>query len=505
MPVGAALHQPRQGVAGLGGQRGQLVDRRDAVDEAERRLVDEGDPPRRAVGQLNHPCHVRLCTTRRLRRRHSVTWNSASFASLTVRPSPGVASSEIDVAVDRLRLAVEDVPEQLVADLDVDDGEVLRDRRVQAGHHHVIVVHLPGMRHDRHLVGLGQRRDLAGLRDAADAVGVELDDVERARLEQVAELVQREGVLAAGDGDAAVALEGGVALQVVRNHRLFEPAQVERLEQRQHPLGVVERPAHVGVGHDVDAGADRLAHGAHQIEVALHAFGAVDRAPAEAQLHGAVAGVLVAARFRRELVERRAVQAAGVDRNAPLGPAAEQAVDRLAGGLAEHVPERDVDRADRDHAEALAAPGHGLAVHVLPEELDVPRILADEQRRQVAIDDRLGHVRRQRGVADADVAAVGEHLDDQPAVERERRHRGLRPVDQVLRQQVHRVRAEVRGQRDGLAAPLDDAGANTRDLHAGLGTGAASGMATGRTTGMARQMTAKARTCSEPAMAKTTP
>ena len=52
-------------------------------------------------------------------------------------------------------------------------------------------------------VGLGQGRDLARLGEAADAVGVELDVVDGARLQQLAEAVQRELVLAAGDGDAA--------------------------------------------------------------------------------------------------------------------------------------------------------------------------------------------------------------------------------------------------------------------------------------------------------------
>ena len=91
-------------------------------------------------------------------------------------------------------------------DLDVHRGEKFRHRRIQAGHDDVIIVHLAGVRNDGNGIRLGQRGDLARLGDAADAVGVELDVVQRAGLEQVAKTVSRVFVLAAGDGDAAVAI-----------------------------------------------------------------------------------------------------------------------------------------------------------------------------------------------------------------------------------------------------------------------------------------------------------
>ena len=95
------------------------------------------------------------------------------FSSRSMKPSFGV------------RLAVEDVPEQLVADFDVHRREKLGHRRIQAGHHDVVVVHLAGVRNDGDRVRLGQRGDLARLREAADAVGVELDVVDRARFDAV--------------------------------------------------------------------------------------------------------------------------------------------------------------------------------------------------------------------------------------------------------------------------------------------------------------------------------
>ena len=150
---------------------------------------------------------------------------------------------------------------------------------------------------------------------------------------------------------------------------------MEWLQQREHALGVVEGPAHVGVGHQVDAVADDLADGADELDILLHACGAVDRSPAEAELHRLVALVLVALGFDAEFVERHGVEAAGVDGDTLLGAAAEQAVDGLLRVFAEEVPEGDVDGGDGGHGDALAAEGHGAAIHLLPEDTRCPRDL----------------------------------------------------------------------------------------------------------------------------------
>src|SRR5262249_8492614 len=102
---------------------------------------------------------------------------------------PGHIVSQIDGAVYRARLAVEDVPEQLVADLDVDRREILGHRRVEARHDHVKVMHLSGMRHHGDAVRLGECRNLPCLCQAAHAVGVELDVVKGPRVQQVTEFI----------------------------------------------------------------------------------------------------------------------------------------------------------------------------------------------------------------------------------------------------------------------------------------------------------------------------
>ena len=63
------------------------------------------------------------------------------------------------------------------------------------------IVHLAGVRDDGHRMRFGQRGDLTGLSQAADAVGVELDVVHRARFQQLTKTIKGKFVLATGDGD----------------------------------------------------------------------------------------------------------------------------------------------------------------------------------------------------------------------------------------------------------------------------------------------------------------
>ena len=85
---------------------------------------------------------------------------------------------------------------------------------------------------------------------------------------------------------------------------------------------------------------------------------------------------------------------------------------------------------------------HRPTIHVLPQQLDVPRIRADQQRLEVQINHLLGNLRRQRRVADANQPVVREDLANQPAVKCERSHRRRHDVENV-----HRVGAEMRWKR----------------------------------------------------------
>ena len=84
--------------------------------------------------------------------------------------------------------------------------------------------------------------------------------------------------------------------------------------------------------------------------------------------------------------------------------------------LAEDVPERDVDAADRGAADDAVAVPEVLAEHHLPEVLDPRRVLADEQLGEV-LDraDDAARVPLERRLAPAVQAGlVGDDADEDP-------------------------------------------------------------------------------------------
>src|SRR5215468_7123642 len=113
---------------------------------------------------------------------------------------------------------------------------------------------------------------------------------------------------------------------------------MKRFEQREHAFSVVERPAHVGIGHHIDTIANRFANGANEAEIALHSFGSIGWPPAKPQLHGLVTLFLIPFGLSGKLIERHTVEAARVDGNAWLRSATKQAVNGLARGLSKKVP-----------------------------------------------------------------------------------------------------------------------------------------------------------------------
>src|SRR5262249_18799402 len=152
-------------------------------------------------------------------------------------------------------------------------------------HNNMIVVHLPGMRNDGDLKALRQRGDFAGLADAAYAVGVELDIIERVVLQQLAEAKNGELVFSTGDGNASITFEFFISSRVIRDHGFLKPAQLKWLEQRQHSFRVVQSPSHIRIAHEINVVADDFANVANEFDIFLHAGRAIDRSPAEAKLH----------------------------------------------------------------------------------------------------------------------------------------------------------------------------------------------------------------------------
>ena len=141
-----------------------------------------------------------------------------------------------------------------------------------------------------------------------------------------------------------------------------------------------------------------------------HAVDLVQAGHAALRADRAVAHVGVAQHLVDGVLDVRAVGVA-VDHHAGTALAAQQLVQRQAGGLGLQVPQRGVDGGDGGHGDRAATPV-GTLVQVLPDILDLVRVAADQ-----AGDDVFGQIGRHRqlaavqgGVADAGQALVGLDL-----------------------------------------------------------------------------------------------
>ncbi len=170
-----------------------------------------------------------------------------------------------------------------------------------------------------------------------------------------------------------------VAVDIVGDHRLLDPLQINAgvFEHANHPNGVCNIPAHVRICHQLDVRPDRIANGPYQLQISPHPGETVSRAVAEALLHCRKALFAECVGLPGEPAQIFVrVKPAGVDRNPLAGSSAKQVINRLAGCLAENVPERDINRADRFERQSLAALVEGAAEHFLPQQFDIERIFA---------------------------------------------------------------------------------------------------------------------------------
>ena len=110
-------------------------------------------------------------------------------------------------------------------------------------------------------------------------------------------------MLAARNGDQIHGAKLGIGVQVVGDHRLLDPSQIVGGQHPQHAFGIFQRPAHIGVGHDVYRIADRLTRGADKVQVAVHAGQPVLWPPSKAQFNGAKALISIGFRLRVQSVE----------------------------------------------------------------------------------------------------------------------------------------------------------------------------------------------------------
>ena len=106
------------------------------------------------------------------------------------------------------------------------------------------------------------------------------------------------------------------------------------------------------------------------------------------------------------------IEAGGVGLHLPTVGAADQLVDRPAGGPAHDVPQRDVDARERRDGEALRAVVLDAVVEVLPHHLHVEGVAAEDARGVLRLDQRLVHRGRAIALAPAGDAHIRRHLDD---------------------------------------------------------------------------------------------
>ena len=193
--------------------------------------------------------------------------------------------------------------------------------------------------------------------------------------------------------------------EVFRGQRLFEPGKVERLVQPRAADRFADGERLIGIHHDFKTCPDRLAHGDKARDVLT------DMGTADLDL-GAAKALCV---HRERVIDQRLrfdMQPAafgGINRHGRLRAAGflpERSVCRQAFD----VPQRGIDRGEREAGNGADGGRMGCEKQALPDRLDVERIAAEQPRRQMI--PQQAHNRRAAGadriaIAGADDAVAG--------------------------------------------------------------------------------------------------
>ena len=267
----------------------------------------------------------------------------------------------------------------------------------------------------------GEPGDAPLLADAADLGHVRLNDVEGAAHEPGPEALAPRQHFAAGDRDRACLTQPDIVVERVAFERFLEPGDVvacQHLRGAHRPFEPVrpEGVAAAGIDHQGAFHAGGVARGNHDGLVEAGVAAAAERPPADLERPEPQGAELrhVAVHRLRLVHQQRAI---GLDAVA-VAPA-EEPSDRLARGLAEDVPQRDVDAADGVGQGAAMAHPEGVLLQLLGDPLRLERIFTAVQRFE----------HRERGL---DEAMVGEHAamaaDAFVGMHRNQRMNRVRPV-----------------------------------------------------------------------------
>ena len=264
------------------------------------------------------------------------------------------------------------------------------------------------------------------------------------RPDQLAESIEAEFGLIAGDRRMQRVRHPCAALDIVRLDRLLDPVEVVRLHRAAHLDRERRTPGAVDIDHQLRLRPERPSHrrDPRQIlaRIDLAKIGLAEHLAqmrlgrgiaADLHLHALEAAGTIALGLAGDAVHPLAFlveAAAGIGLD-PVAAGAEQPIDRHLGDFAGNVPQRDVDPADRLHHDAAPAVLPGTREHLLPQPLDQQRVLADQQRLQGFFDDSCGGAAAEACLADADRAVIGFNLDEQRAALRPVRRRRSRKAD----------------------------------------------------------------------------
>src|SRR5215203_7291897 len=208
-------------------------------------------------------------------------------------------------------------------------------------------------------------------------------------------------------------------LDLVRHHRLLDPADVEVGDAASELEGVGSVPGHPGIQHDVDVRTGSVTQCLGQLDVARHSLAAISRPPAREPFQSAESfGHLLASPLVSELGFDAVAEHGGVSRSRRPHRAAEEAVDGLLHPAALEIPERAIDGADGHHRGALATV-NCLAVHQVPNTLRGQGINVLEETSKFTIDDPGHFVRDRTGQTGDTLVGVDLEKDgDDPGASR---------------------------------------------------------------------------------------
>ena len=185
-----------------------------------------------------------------------------------------------------------------------------------------------------------ERRDFEIFADAAKAADLGLGDIQAAAAQKIAPAPASEFGFAAGDIDFQPLAQKAVAGAIFGRHRLLEPIHAQAPERAPDRASVARRVAVIGVDHQPRRIRKRGAHRLDQADVFA-------RPQPHFHLDGAKAARFECGRFGGENPRQIAAfaqhHAVAINRHPRAAAPADQAIKRHPGGLAEYVPQRDVD------------------------------------------------------------------------------------------------------------------------------------------------------------------